>query len=126
MVLLFQEKRNCARYIRTGSYLSLRRLAGSQQILTPALHSHASCVRNILLREKPLANNSLVTFQPHCSGFIEVKAEKVGPCRSQALARLHRFLLRRSHTMPGFLALQDLCSEFSDPALFEKITGNHL
>lgn len=55
----------------------MRRIASSQQILIPALRSHASCVRNILLREKPLANSSIVTFQPHCSGFVEVKLKRL-------------------------------------------------
>lgn len=55
----------------------MRRIAGSQQILTTALRPHASCVRNILLREKPLASSSIVTSQPHCSDFVEAKLKRL-------------------------------------------------
>lgn len=81
--------RICARTIRTGSYLFPARVAGRRQIQSTAPRSHASGARRILQREKPLPSNSSETFQPHCSGFKEVKAEKVGPCLSQAFKPMH-------------------------------------
>ena len=74
------------------------RIAGRWQILStqrrvpthPARES-SCCAKNLyrIIRTE--------TFQPHCSGFREVKAEKVGPCQSRAMATLTSHSARDDH-----------------------------
>jgi hypothetical protein len=68
-----------------------------------------------LQREKPLANNSLETFQPHCSGFKEVKAEKVGPCPSQAFKPV-RFPAR---TITSYSCKNSIASDLPQDFLYD-------
>jgi len=68
---------------------------------------------------------STETFQPHCSGFREVKAEKIGPCLSQAeepvnaLSRLDDHIIR-----PDFYDCKRIVARFFAIPLPDPPTKN--